>query len=104
LISNCAQIQNWDSGRKLLILCISLYARATNRHSQVLNMRIIDKDVSLSREEAHAFLSRKLLRNSWHRFEEANQGNLERECREEICSYEEAREVFEDDVDGLVSF
>lgn len=25
------------------------------------------------------------------------QGNLERECIEEICDYEEAREVFEDD-------
>ena len=66
-------------------------------------MQLINKDVILSKEQAHAFLSRKLLANSWHRFEEANQGNLERECREEICSYEEAREVFEDDVDGLVS-
>lgn len=28
--------------------------------------------------------------------EEMKQGNLERECREEACSYEEAREVFED--------
>ncbi|KAL8190127.1 UNVERIFIED_CONTAM: hypothetical protein K2H54_002788 [Gekko kuhli] len=28
--------------------------------------------------------------------EEFLQGNLERECLEEICSYEEAREVFED--------
>uniref|UniRef100_A0A3Q2PTE9 Gla domain-containing protein n=1 Tax=Fundulus heteroclitus TaxID=8078 RepID=A0A3Q2PTE9_FUNHE len=29
--------------------------------------------------------------------EELKQGNLERECVEEICDYEEAREVFEDD-------
>uniref|UniRef100_A0A3B3ZTI2 coagulation factor Xa n=1 Tax=Periophthalmus magnuspinnatus TaxID=409849 RepID=A0A3B3ZTI2_9GOBI len=28
--------------------------------------------------------------------EEVLQGNLERECMEEMCSYEEAREVFED--------
>lgn len=28
--------------------------------------------------------------------EEMLQGNLERECIEEICSYEEAREYFED--------
>ncbi|XP_054479663.1 vitamin K-dependent protein Z-like isoform X2 [Anoplopoma fimbria] len=28
--------------------------------------------------------------------EEILQGNLERECREELCTYEEAREVFED--------
>lgn len=29
--------------------------------------------------------------------EELLQGNLERECLEEQCSYEEARECFEDD-------
>lgn len=29
--------------------------------------------------------------------EEMLQGNLERECMEEICSYEEAREYFEDE-------
>lgn len=29
--------------------------------------------------------------------EELFQGNLEKECYEEICAYEEAREVFEDD-------
>ncbi|GCB82378.1 hypothetical protein scyTo_0023077, partial [Scyliorhinus torazame] len=28
--------------------------------------------------------------------EELRAGNLERECREEICNFEEAREVFED--------
>lgn len=28
-------------------------------------------------------------------FEELKQGNLERECVEEICNHEEAREVFE---------
>ena len=30
--------------------------------------------------------------------EELFQGNLEKECYEEICAYEEAREVFENDV------
>lgn len=30
--------------------------------------------------------------------EEILQGNLERECNEEVCSREEAREFFEDDV------
>lgn len=29
--------------------------------------------------------------------EEILQGNLERECREELCNYEEAREYFEND-------
>ena len=30
-------------------------------------------------------------------FEEFAEGNLERECFEEQCDYEEAHEVFEDD-------
>jgi len=59
-------------------------------------------DVELNRNEANTFLSRKLLKNSWHHFEEVHQGNLERECLEEVCSWEEAREVFETDVDALV--
>ena len=59
-------------------------------------------DIELNRKEANTFLSRKLLKNSWHHFEEVNQGNLERECLEEVCSYEEAREVFEIDTDALV--
>ncbi|MED6240323.1 hypothetical protein ATANTOWER_019392 [Ataeniobius toweri] len=32
---------------------------------------------------------------SQHEAPEDQKGNLERECREEICNYEEAREVFE---------
>ncbi|XP_067902689.1 transmembrane gamma-carboxyglutamic acid protein 4 [Heterodontus francisci] len=46
--------------------------------------------------EARNFLRRHLLYNRWD-FEIFTQGNLERECFEEICSFEEAREVFEDD-------
>lgn len=41
--------------------------------------------VFLRSKRANAFL-----------LEEMLQGNLERECMEEICSYEEAREYFED--------
>ena len=58
--------------------------------------------IGLTEKEANNFLSRKLLANSASRFEEMQQGNLERECLEEICSHEEAREVFEADADGLV--
>nr|CAB3263366.1 uncharacterized protein LOC780869 [Phallusia mammillata] len=64
----------------------------------------IHNDIHLNREEANSFLSRKLLKNSWHHFEETQQGNLERECMEEVCSWEEAREVFETDVDSLTTF
>lgn len=44
--------------------------------------------------DAKLFLSRHLLANRFD-FEMFVPGNLERECREEICNYEEAREVFE---------
>lgn len=30
-------------------------------------------------------------------FEEMRPGDMERECREEICDWEEAREIFETD-------
>lgn len=48
-------------------------------------------------QSATSFLSRSLLYNSWD-FELVVPDSLERECKEEMCSYEEAREVFEDDV------
>lgn len=48
-------------------------------------------------QPAVSFLSRSLLRNNWD-FELVVSDNLERECVEEQCTYEEAREVFEDDV------
>uniref|UniRef100_A0A665TWD5 Growth arrest-specific 6 n=1 Tax=Echeneis naucrates TaxID=173247 RepID=A0A665TWD5_ECHNA len=51
--------------------------------------------VSLSRQEANQFLSRHRRANQV--FEETKQGHLERECVEERCTKEEAREVFEND-------
>ncbi|XP_035510545.1 transmembrane gamma-carboxyglutamic acid protein 2 [Morone saxatilis] len=52
--------------------------------------------VLVDEQSATSFLSRSLLYNSWD-FELVVTDNLERECVEERCSYEEAREVFEDD-------
>ncbi|XP_037546001.1 growth arrest-specific protein 6 [Nematolebias whitei] len=49
----------------------------------------------MSAEEANQFLSRHRRANQV--FEETKQGHLERECVEERCSKEEAREVFEND-------
>ncbi|KAM6957991.1 protein Z, vitamin K-dependent plasma glycoprotein b [Tautogolabrus adspersus] len=49
-------------------------------------------DVFLRSKRANQFLVEEIL-----------QGNLERECYEELCNYEEAREYFEDD-DKTVSF
>lgn len=46
--------------------------------------------------EAAQFL-RQRQRRAYQIFEETKQGHLERECVEEHCSKEEAREVFEND-------
>uniref|UniRef100_A0AAY4CFL6 Growth arrest-specific protein 6 n=1 Tax=Denticeps clupeoides TaxID=299321 RepID=A0AAY4CFL6_9TELE len=51
--------------------------------------------LSLSPEEANQFLRRHKRANQV--FEETKQGHLERECVEERCTKEEAREVFEND-------
>jgi len=49
----------------------------------------------LDKEEANQVLSRNKRANTG--FEELQQGNLQQECYDEQCNYEEAREVFEDD-------
>ncbi|XP_074846784.1 coagulation factor X [Carettochelys insculpta] len=51
-------------------------------------------NVFLQEENANKFLGRAKRANSL--FEELKQGNIERECYEERCSKEEAREAFED--------
>lgn len=50
--------------------------------------------VFTNRERANTVLTRTRRANSF--LEEMKKGNLERECLEETCSFEEAREVFED--------
>ncbi|KAM9846433.1 coagulation factor IX-like [Aulostomus maculatus] len=52
--------------------------------------------VFVSQQSAHAVLHRQRRYNSGH-LEELLVGNLERECREEVCTMEEAREVFENE-------
>uniref|UniRef100_A0A4W3JIM7 Vitamin K-dependent protein S n=1 Tax=Callorhinchus milii TaxID=7868 RepID=A0A4W3JIM7_CALMI len=51
----------------------------------------------LSHPHASQFLSRRRRANGI--FEESKKGNLERECVEEFCNKEEAREVFENDLE-----
>lgn len=51
--------------------------------------------VFLHTKDANQVLTRHRRANSM--FEELKQGNVERECMEERCVYEEAREIFEDD-------
>uniref|UniRef100_A0AAQ5ZQ50 Growth arrest-specific 6 n=1 Tax=Amphiprion ocellaris TaxID=80972 RepID=A0AAQ5ZQ50_AMPOC len=55
-----------------------------------------------STEEANQFLSRHRRANQV--FEETKQGHLERECVEERCTKEEAREVFENDPETVSAF
>ncbi|KAL1007714.1 hypothetical protein UPYG_G00090610 [Umbra pygmaea] len=52
------------------------------------------KEVFMEEAASNAFLGRHLLANRFD-FELFTPGNLERECNEELCNYEEAREVFE---------
>ncbi|CAH6787048.1 F10 [Phodopus roborovskii] len=52
------------------------------------------RTVFINREHANNVLTRVRRANSI--FEELKKGNLERECMEENCSFEEVREVFED--------
>lgn len=49
--------------------------------------------IVLSQSTASQFLSRH--RRAYSMFEESKKGNLERECIEELCNKEEAREIFE---------
>ncbi|XP_039210663.1 coagulation factor IX-like [Crotalus tigris] len=55
-----------------------------------------DCAVFINQQKASSVLHRYRRYNTGH-FEEFLQGNLERECLEEKCNFEEAREVFEDD-------
>ncbi|XP_043938462.1 prothrombin [Protopterus annectens] len=56
----------------------------------------LTKNVFLEKREADSMLMRHKRANSkMTPFEELRAGNLERECYEEVCSKEEAREVFE---------
>lgn len=52
------------------------------------------RPVFVDEGNANSFLGRHLLFNRFD-FEMFVPGNLERECMEEVCNYEEAREVFE---------
>ncbi|XP_074853737.1 transmembrane gamma-carboxyglutamic acid protein 4 isoform X3 [Carettochelys insculpta] len=53
------------------------------------------KEVFISAKGANLFIGRHLMYNRFD-FEAFTPGNLERECYEEPCNYEEAREIFED--------
>uniref|UniRef100_A0A8C0X2C8 Coagulation factor X n=1 Tax=Castor canadensis TaxID=51338 RepID=A0A8C0X2C8_CASCN len=62
--------------------------------SALTSLLVPGRSVFINQDQANDVLVRTRRANSL--FEEMKKGNLERECMEETCSYEEAREVFED--------
>uniref|UniRef100_A0A803JV80 Proline rich and Gla domain 4 n=1 Tax=Xenopus tropicalis TaxID=8364 RepID=A0A803JV80_XENTR len=59
------------------------------------SIHVGEEKVFTNKEDASQFIGRRLLYNQFD-FEMFVPGNLERECYEEVCNYEEAREIFED--------
>ncbi|XP_059183729.1 protein Z, vitamin K-dependent plasma glycoprotein b [Centropristis striata] len=83
---------------------MSVYCRASLLSLYLLScffQVLIQGQVFQAPQDQHVFLRSK--RANLFLVEEILQGNLERECYEEKCSYEEAREVFED-TDKTVTF
>ncbi|KAM8821424.1 vitamin K-dependent protein S [Eudromia elegans] len=70
-------------GRRCLLLLASL----------AVAVALAEAATFLSQQYASEFLARKRRANSF--MEESKKGNLERECIEELCNKEEAREIFE---------
>ncbi|XP_077068968.1 transmembrane gamma-carboxyglutamic acid protein 2 isoform X1 [Siphateles boraxobius] len=97
MLSNCFLVRSTTECKGTMLgfpaICFSLLSLLHLVWGRVIYN---GKDVFIDEKSAGSFISRKLLKNSWD-FEAVVPGNIERECMEEICSYEEAREVFEDD-------
>ncbi|KAM4531283.1 transmembrane gamma-carboxyglutamic acid protein 2 isoform 2-T2 [Odontesthes bonariensis] len=81
----------------LIAVWITLLSLLQTGHCSVSYRHNPDDPVLVDEQSAASFLSRSLLYNHWD-FELLVTDNLERECYEEQCSYEEAREVYEDDI------
>ncbi|KAF7646429.1 hypothetical protein LDENG_00188060 [Lucifuga dentata] len=81
----------------LLQVCLSVLSLLHLAHCNAAYRHSPGRPIQLDGPAASSFLSRSLLYNSWD-FELLVPDNLQRECMEEICSYEEAREVFEDNL------
>ncbi|KAM9409804.1 vitamin K-dependent protein S [Pholidichthys leucotaenia] len=71
----------WREKRPVLLGCV------------LLLVSVVDAYHLLSQSTASQFLRRHRRANAM--FEETKKGNLERECIEELCNKEEAREIFE---------
>ncbi|XP_064144393.1 transmembrane gamma-carboxyglutamic acid protein 4 isoform X2 [Loxodonta africana] len=83
---------------KLLVLLshLSIVTFAFPHCTSPKDPRHAKEEVFRSKEEANFFIHRRLLYNRFD-LELFTPGNLERECKEELCNYEEAREIFVDE-------
>ncbi|XP_057163092.1 coagulation factor VII isoform X2 [Ursus arctos] len=79
---------------RLLKRCVSWCGGRCRGLARTAVARLSFQRVFLTQEEAHGVLHRQRRANSF--LEELRSGSLERECREEQCSFEEAREIFQD--------
>ncbi len=77
-----------------LVYFSTLGSSAALRSEALMMMMACVSPVFLHSRDASQVLSRRRRANTM--FEELKKGNMERECVEERCSYEEAREIFED--------
>ncbi|XP_020649662.2 transmembrane gamma-carboxyglutamic acid protein 2 [Pogona vitticeps] len=85
----------WSSLCLLLLFQAVAHGLSVSLQRHPSHQQAQEDQVFLDDLTAHRFLGRKLLYNHWD-FELVVPDNLERECIEEVCNYEEAREVFED--------
>ncbi|XP_075840611.1 vitamin K-dependent protein Z [Microtus pennsylvanicus] len=77
--------------------CVSLLRGLILAFLLTLVLHQVELSVFLPASEANKVLVR-WRRSGSYLLEELFEGNLEKECYEEICNYEEAREVFEDNI------
>uniref|UniRef100_A0A8C8ZYJ6 Coagulation factor VII n=1 Tax=Prolemur simus TaxID=1328070 RepID=A0A8C8ZYJ6_PROSS len=92
----------WDlvMARRLLCVllglqgCLAAGTPGTSRPGGLCVFHGVCFSVFVTQEAAHGVLRRERRANSF--LEELRPGSLERECKEEQCSFEEAREIFRD--------
>lgn len=60
------------------------------------NLAVVCSSVFLEKRDASSVISQRHRRANTGNEESTLPANLERECLEEVCDYEEAREVFQD--------
>uniref|UniRef100_A0A8D0B1E1 Proline rich and Gla domain 4 n=1 Tax=Salvator merianae TaxID=96440 RepID=A0A8D0B1E1_SALMN len=79
----------------ILVLQLPLIRAFPQCSKQLKKSKDTTNEVFFSAEQANFFIGRHLLYNRFD-FELVTKADLERECYEETCDYEEAREYFED--------